>query len=470
MDTTTVTRPAYEYGVSGAKSGHTFAMIGDKPHEKTAEFNTFVAKLSAVAAEQRERIRKTDPELFKQLEAHRQTFVAGATKATQSPANALPLADGGVDTPEPPKVGTTIAADTYDTLKLPEQTGRRAGLRLRYKNMADFNTPRPTDWLIEDVFERDAVASIFAPSGKGKSFVAFDIGLSIATGRDWFGHKVKKGTVVHIANGEGEAGSFKRITAWTQRHGGAEDVKQNFIPLDQTCMFPNGSLDSLIADINDLGDVRMLIIDTLQQSFVGNPDATSDMLAYTQAIKRIKTECKGIVVLIIHHTGLKNTERAAGSSALKNSLDAEYRLSGEGGHLIFEATKMKESELPKPITMQIKSERLLGWDNEDGKATWSATVHEYLGLLTVGESKVNPQQQIALSVLERMLEVEGATTTVKQWYEAYKSRNGVPKYIAVRLSKFEEKVSVPLVAAGFIKIDESGFVNETVMCKSLFID
>ena len=44
-------------------------------------------------------------------------------------------------------------------------------------------------------------AVIYGPSGEGKTFVALDWALSVATGRSWQGKQTKQGPVVYIAGG-----------------------------------------------------------------------------------------------------------------------------------------------------------------------------------------------------------------------------------------------------------------------------
>ena len=45
----------------------------------------------------------------------------------------------------------------------------------------------PPDWLISDVLTVGSQGVPFGPSGSGKSFVAQDMALSIATGQPWRG-------------------------------------------------------------------------------------------------------------------------------------------------------------------------------------------------------------------------------------------------------------------------------------------
>ena len=53
------------------------------------------------------------------------------------------------------------------------------------------------------------------------------------------------------------------------------------------------------------------------------------------------------VVLIVHHSGHGNQERARGAIALKGALDFEYRLENKDGTRTMVNTKMKDAEAPE---------------------------------------------------------------------------------------------------------------------------
>src|SRR5687768_3900466 len=51
----------------------------------------------------------------------------------------------------------------------------------------------PAQWLIEPLFQANSQIVLYGPPGVGKSFVALSFALSIASGRDWLGHRVTQG-------------------------------------------------------------------------------------------------------------------------------------------------------------------------------------------------------------------------------------------------------------------------------------
>ena len=154
--------------------------------------------------------------------------------------------------------------------------------------------------------------------------------LSIAAGKDWFGHTVTQAPVVLFC-GEGERSMHKRILAWAA-----------FNEVDLTGLpFRMSNRPARILDDDDfvlimqtlrnakeeLGDIGCVCIDTLQRNWGGGDEnSSSDMGKFIQRVDEIKYEfnCN---VTIIHHTGhVGGSGRARGSSVLPSSVDFEFRV------------------------------------------------------------------------------------------------------------------------------------------------
>jgi hypothetical protein len=60
-------------------------------------------------------------------------------------------------------------------------------------------------YLIDGIIEESSLVGLIGPSGAGKTFVALDMALSMATGKDYHGLFVKKGLAI-LSAGEGHLG------------------------------------------------------------------------------------------------------------------------------------------------------------------------------------------------------------------------------------------------------------------------
>lgn len=128
----------------------------------------------------------------------------------------------------------------------------------------------PPDWVLKGYLEANCISLFFGEPGHFKSFVAIDMGLSAATGKDWHGYRTKPGLVIYVA-GEGNTGIIRRVTAWEIEHGGNLDSAP-FVASDRAV----GVLDevgtfALVEEINRLiekhGQPKLVVIDTLARCF-----------------------------------------------------------------------------------------------------------------------------------------------------------------------------------------------------------
>lgn len=223
--------------------------------------------------------------------------------------------------------------------------------------IAGLKAPR---WLIRDRLEAETLAELFGDSGVGKSFLALDMALCIASGRPWHGHKVKQTPVVYVC-GEGLGGLRRRISAWAIHHqvslaGVPIAVTRRSIPLAnlQAVAALKQSIDQAV---DALGDVPgLFVIDTLARNFGGGDEnSTKDMSAFVEHVGLHLMDAYKAGVLLVHHTGTVDKTRSRGSSALKGAVDAEYLVTRrEDGLVELAATKMKDAEPPAAMQFELR--------------------------------------------------------------------------------------------------------------------
>ncbi len=215
----------------------------------------------------------------------------------------------------------------------------------------------PVQWLVEKYIEANAMVILFGEPGVGKSFVALDMACCIATGEAWQGLPVKQGSVFYIA-GEGHAGIGRRLGAWCKHRG----VKLENIMVSNTAvaLTEEESVMTVVRMIRRLisehGTPALIVVDTLARNFGGlDENSNKDMGLFVQHMDRLKHELQ-TTVLIVHHTGQGNKDRARGASALKGAVDIEHRVEARaGGAIALQTTKMKDAELPEPVLMRLHS-------------------------------------------------------------------------------------------------------------------
>ncbi|MDM7929837.1 AAA family ATPase [Blastomonas fulva] len=218
---------------------------------------------------------------------------------------------------------------------------------------------RAPEFLIDGLIETDTLGLLFGEPGCGKSFLAVDIGLCVATGAAFHGRGVKGGPVFLIA-GEGHNGLARRFAAWAIARGVSLNDALLF-KSNRAAQFLDAANARNVADaVEELaglhGEPALIIIDTLARNFgAGDENSTSDMGGFITAVDDLKARFPGCAVLIVHHSGHADKGRARGAMALKAALDCEYRVEKDADAIRLINTKMKDAEPPRDLHFALKS-------------------------------------------------------------------------------------------------------------------
>ena len=237
------------------------------------------------------------------------------------------------------------------------RTGCGVVERSQFECAADWLTASPMcpDYLLDKMIEVGTTGQLFGPSGGGKTFIALDMALSVATGREWCGRRVREGLVLYLA-GEGKAGLFRRVSAWSEHHT-IPPADLSLLHISRNTITMRGeNLPDVIAEARALVDrhgvpVAMFVVDTLARHIDGDENGSYDMGVFIKAVDSLRDALPGSVALIVHHTGHgeDSKHRARGNSSLKGAMDFEFRI-GDG---LIECTKMKDAEQTKPIEFKL---------------------------------------------------------------------------------------------------------------------
>ena len=202
----------------------------------------------------------------------------------------------------------------------------------------DLQTRPDPSWLIGRHIPQDGLGILVGEPGAGKTFIALDMALHIATkAESWHGETINdadRGAVLYIA-GEG-AGDFKlRVAAWK---------KQNFMPgeyvpkdrfraiLDPLNFRSEEDVKALIDAIRqaNLPKLSFVVIDTLARATPGaDENSAQDMGLFIRACDAVRV-ITGAFVLAVHHPNKGGGIR--GSTALLGAADAVLRFDRKKGH------------------------------------------------------------------------------------------------------------------------------------------
>jgi hypothetical protein len=211
----------------------------------------------------------------------------------------------------------------------------------------------PPKWLVRNHVVAGGLNLLYGKPGAGKSFVALDWALSVATGEPWLGNKVESGAVVYVA-AEGAAGLRNRALAWLEFHG-VEDLDRFWV-WPRPVNFYTGDTAELEAKLNRLPEAPVLIVcDTVARCFAGgNENETQDMTLFVDHVDRVRNRY-GAAALLVHHPQKKNPEEPRGNSALDGAIDTSRLLKVDGKTRSLVAKKTKDWLDPDPVNFALES-------------------------------------------------------------------------------------------------------------------
>ena len=248
-------------------------------------------------------------------------------------------------------VSETILSPKSATVALhpSAKEGPKSDVKFRFIMAGDIQINALEEWAIDGILPKQGTAILYGEPGTGKSFLALDVAMHIAAGRDWFGLETQQGGVVYIAAEAGE-GLKKRIVACRKARDFLDPVPFALVPMPAD-LGGKGSKDceTLIADIKRQmpalgGKLAMVVIDTLHRSLGGaDENSASEISVFLNNAAAIQ-EAFGCVALLVHHEGKDAARGMRGSSALHGAADVEWQTSGAGAGEIKTVTLKKNKE------------------------------------------------------------------------------------------------------------------------------
>ncbi len=208
--------------------------------------------------------------------------------------------------------------------------------------------------LIDGALDAGTVCMLSGPSGKGKSFIAVDWSLCVASGNDWLGRATRQGSVCYVA-AEGFRSLGHRGKAWQHEFGKVQPETVTFVT--EPVQLDDPGTAYLTGLIRETG-ADLLVIDTLARCTVGmEENSARDMGLVVDRLYKLRDsieEC-GTTILTVHHSGY-NDKRARGSSALAAGMDCVTDIQGNDPHeaVILSSSKRKDGEPFRDITVKLR--------------------------------------------------------------------------------------------------------------------
>lgn len=281
--------------------------------------------------------------------------------------------------------------------------------RLRPILWADISTTvLRRELLVQGLLDRGSFSVMQGASGSGKTFLAIDIGLHLALGRDWRGLRVRQGGVIYLA-AEAGLGIAERLEAF-RLHYGADPATVPFavIPAQINLCDPSADTSAIISEIQVfaamIAPVELVIVDTLSRAMAGgNENAPDDMGAFVGNIDRIRAETSAHS-LVVHHLGKDSGRGARGHNSLTAAADTVIEVAKDEVSKSNAATVIKQRDRASGQVFAFALKPIEIGQDEDEEASSSCVIVAVEGVEPTRQApKLTPTARVGLAYLTRCL-------------------------------------------------------------------
>lgn len=272
--------------------------------------------------------------------------------------------------------GPSETALTPDQVRWAEQLARGdVELLEGWLDVTELDRLTPPSYLVKELLDRPAVALLHGDGGTGKSFLALDVALHVALGREWRGRRVLSTRVAYVYT-EGPAYAPRRLNAWSLHHATPLDALRGRLavyPRPLNLLGPPEPLEALVGWVQRWG-AGLVVFDTYRRNTVGgNENATQDVsraLAWASRLAEVNA-----TTLVVHHDN--KAGGYAGSTTLHGHVDTRLHLTRHEHDLdvvVLETDKQREAAASGDVYSRLE-QVVLGSDT-DGDPITSAVIVE----------------------------------------------------------------------------------------------
>lgn len=236
----------------------------------------------------------------------------------------------GLDDLQPLTEDTEAPEDDPEALERAETANIFLSGLVAGEDILELPEPEP---MVGTWLDRGMLAQLVGAYGSGKTFVALELALSVASGKSWFGQQIHhQGQVLYIA-AEGGYTMPDRVRGWAEASGRQipEDLLLYPYRFDIT---DNGStmggLWRPLRVVIEDGAISpsLIVLDTRSRLTVGDENSSETASRLLAAIDQIRELIPEVSIMVIHHPGHSVTGRGRGHSSFEDNLDVVWSIEG----------------------------------------------------------------------------------------------------------------------------------------------
>jgi hypothetical protein len=225
----------------------------------------------------------------------------------------------------------------------------------------------PVEWLIDGIWQAQAVGFVAGPPKAFKSFMVLDLAFAVASGQNFLGRfppgERRPRTVMLIQNESSKAAFRERVKATADRFLGIPPALR-LITNVPIVLEDESWIQRIEAELEKFRP-ELLILDPLASMTTGDENSAQEMGSVIRRVRGWRDRF-GCAVAIVHHSGKTSEKGAAkrsgekmrGSSAFHGAVESALyveRVDDESPQITVKV-EQKESEPPKPFVCEFQSE------------------------------------------------------------------------------------------------------------------
>jgi hypothetical protein len=255
--------------------------------------------------------------------------------------------------------------------------------------------------LVQGLLPEKALTAMIGASNTGKSALAVDLSVAVATGRPFRGMRVRQCAVLYVA-AEGAHGLSNRVAALLQTEKLLPDAPLGVVTESvDFCSSPTDSSRVVAAcaalEIKTGRPVGLVVIDTVARAMNGaDENSGSDMGRFLANAENIQKKV-GATVLLIHHAGKDASKGARGHSSFRAALDTEVTVEGATNPRTVSVTKQRDLAPLQPFAFNLIP-ITVGLNNY-GEPVTAVVVEHSDKLMSKRLSGLGKNQSLALAAL-----------------------------------------------------------------------
>ena len=260
---------------------------------------------------------------------------------------------------------------------------------LQNKDLPELNV------IVEDMIFQGLII-LASPPKYGKSWLMLDLCLSVATGKDFLGHKTNAGQCLYLALED----SQRRLKDRMEKVLNGEDAPTNFDYAVNAESIESGLINQLESYIAEKKDTKLIVIDTLQK--VRGHITKNDTL-YSNDYKEIGylkkfADKHNIALILVHHL-----RKMSDNADVFNQISGTNGISGAADTMIVMSKEKRSNNQTKMsiIGRDVESsEILLEFNNTDFKWNIIGSLEEQDKIRREKTYRMNPLVRTIIKLVE----------------------------------------------------------------------